>query len=138
MKTKNYLGRWVSCKHLYYKDEFQVINNLHQVHPDFQEFVKNNRTQTIYKCVEIMNEYLLLRSKKFDLKIKVDGIKDIYPNPAYEWGTNVQEIERPEVIGVIDDLIWHQNKNQFLYYLSIKGKKKSRQYYEYELKDITF
>jgi hypothetical protein len=134
MVIDKYLNRWVTCKTLFYKDEFQVIDNLELVHPSYHDFVKQNRIQTIYKCIGIDADYLIIRSRSFDLKVKPDAIHSLLPTPAFEWGSSVQEVSRPEIKGVIEDLIWHQNKQDFLYYLSVGGKRKTRQYQANELK----
>lgn len=137
METKEFLNKWVFCIHLYWKDEFQEINNLYLVEKEFQNFVKDNRMQTLYKCVAIENDYLVLQSKKFMLKVKKEGIKKILPQSTFQWEDMIQEIERPEIMGKIEDVIWHEKNSDFLYYITtIDGKKKSRQYKAHELKKL--
>lgn len=59
----------------------------------------------------------------------------VIPNPPdFEWGMDVQEIEHPEVCGIIDELFWHHKRNKFLYYITINGKRKSRRYSDKELR----
>ena len=136
MENNQYLNKWVVCKNLYYKDEFQEINNLDLVHEDFKDFVLGHRTQTIYKCLGLDNDYLILRSKLFELKVKSAAIEFVLPNPVFEWGMKVKEVVRPEVIGVVEDLLWHQKRQTFLYQISVGDKKKSRQYQSNELVSI--
>ncbi len=137
MENDRYLNKWVTCKNLYYKDEFQEIDNLDLVHEDFKDFVRVNRTQTIYKCVGNDSDFLILRSKLFELKVKSEAIHQVLPNPVFEWSEKVREIVRPEIVGVIDDLLWHQNKQTFLYYISVENKRKSKQYQSTELQFIS-
>lgn len=134
MENDNLLNEWFFCIHLYWKDEYQEIDNLDLVHSEYRHFAKNNMTQTLYKCIGFDENYLIIQSKKFDLKIKKSAIKEILPKPIFEWGEKVQELERPQIRGIIEDLIWHQNKNDFLYNISVDGKRKSRQYRSDELR----
>jgi hypothetical protein len=133
MENETYLNKWLICKTLYYKDEFQEINNLDLVHDDFKEFVKNNRTQTIFKCIQIEDNWLLLHANKFYLKVNPKSVIKILPDPVYEWGTKVCEANRPEIVGVVEELLWHQKRQEFLYFISIQNKKKSRQFSTGEL-----
>lgn len=135
MAIDEYLNKWVTCKTLFYRDEFQVIDKLEFVHPSYRDFVKQNRTHTIYKCIGVDDNYLNIRFQSFDLKVKPEAIHSILPTPVFEWGSSVRVVSRPEISGVIDDLIWHQNKQDFLYYLRVGGKRKTRQYQANELKN---
>jgi hypothetical protein len=136
MKTKEFLYKWAVCEILYYEDEFQTINKLHLVHIDYQGFVKKNLSQTLYYCFDIDDDYLFLRSKTYILKVKPEAIRKIYPTPLFSWGDSVQEIERPEITGEIDNIIWHQKDQEFKYYIKVNGKVKSRRYSPNELKKL--
>ena len=129
----NFLGKWVYCIILYYKSEFQETDNLHLVHEDYKNFVRNNLTNTFYNCIGNDGQFLILKTKKFELKVKTDAIKGILSTPKFSWEDQIREVERPGIIGIIDDLIWHQNKSEYIYYISINGKRKSRRYMENEL-----
>jgi len=136
MEIKDYLSKWLFCIRLYYKDEFQEINNLHLVNPDFREFVKNNLTNTLYKCIKINGKYLVIHSKDYKLEILPEAIKIIMPNPKFEWGDKVQEVESPEIKGEVENIIWHMKDNEYKYYIKVNGKSKSRRYNPNELEFI--
>jgi len=42
-------------------------------------------------------------------------------------------IGKLNVKAVIEDFFWNHSKEQYLYYVSINGRRKSRQFAEYEL-----
>lgn len=134
MGTNRFLNKWVICKVLYYQDEHQVINELDLVHDDYKIFVQGNRIQTIYKCTSVDNVFLTLKAKSFEIKVKPEAIKNIMPTSTFSWGDIVQEIEHPEIIGEIDNIIWHDKDQEYKYFIKIGSKLKTRRYSSNELK----
>ncbi len=130
----NYINKWLFFELLYYKDEFQIIDNTEFVHPNERNFVKTNLTNTLYHCIGVENEYLVVKSKNKILRIKSDIIKGYLPTPKFKWGDIVYEIGKPNTKAVIDDLFWHHNKQQFIYYLKVDGKKKTKHYRKDDLR----
>lgn len=134
METSNFLNTWVVCKVLYYQDEFQKIDELNLVHDDYKSFVKENRIQTIYKCTNVDSTFLTLKAKSFEIKVKPEAIKIILPKSTFSWGDLVQEKERPEIQGVIDNIVWHDNEQEFKCFIKVSGKQKTRRYSYNELR----
>jgi len=102
MDKKTYIGNWLYCNILFYKDQFQEIDNLEMVHADYRTFVKENLTNTIYYCERIEDEYLVLNSKKFKLKVKANAIKKVLPKSTFIWNDKVSLIEKPNCEAIID------------------------------------
>ena len=68
-----------------------------------------------------------------DIKISVDEIKSIDKPPAFIYGELVSPVEHSDIIGKITDIIWHFKDNDYNYYISVNGKKKSKRYYAEDL-----
>ncbi|MEC7263578.1 MAG: hypothetical protein VXW38_07540 [Bacteroidota bacterium] len=130
---ENFLNKWFYFEILYYKSDFQEINNLDFVHPDDREFVKNNLTNTIYRCIGIEDEYLIAKSRKYTLRVKPKVIKGHLPTPRFIWGDMVYEKAKPDVPAVINDFFWHHKDQRYYYHITVNGKKKSKRYSENEL-----
>lgn len=131
---KDCLNKWIYLEILYFRDKFQEINNLDFVHPDDRDFVKNNLTNTFYQCIGAEKEYLIVRTRNYSLRIKPQMIKGFLPTPNFRWGDNVSILSKPESTATIEDLFWHHNKEEFLYYLKVDGKKKNKRYKKDDLK----
>lgn len=58
------------------------------------------------------------------------------PKPKFEIGTSVSEVEKPEVVGLIDYCFWHHKDGQYKFHISINGKRKSRRYSDNELQVV--
>lgn len=136
MGTNIFLNKWVVCKVLYYQDEHQVINELDLVHDNYKTFVKESRIQTIYKCTNVDDVFLTLKARSFEIKVKPDAVKSILPISVFSWGDIVQESERPEIQGEIDNIIWHDKDQEYKYFIKVEGKLKTRRYSFTELKLI--
>jgi hypothetical protein len=58
---------------------------------------------------------------------------DPMPPPLFQIGEMVQERERPNIAGVVNRVVWHHKRDEYLYFLTVNGKKKSRSYFANEL-----
>lgn len=130
---KKNINKWLYFELLYYKDEFQRIDNLDSVHPEDREFVKNNLTNRIYHCIGMEGEYLIAKSKKYTIRVKPNVIKGYLPTPKFTWEDIVYEKGKPNETATINDFFWHHSKEQYLFYVSVNGKKKSKQLSENDL-----
>lgn len=131
---REYINKWMYFEVIYYKSDFQEINNLESLHPDDYEYVKNNLTNSIYECIDIIDEFLVVRTKETTLRIKPNLIKVILPSPKFKWDDKVILTANPEIKGVVDDLIWHQKDQKYYYQITIDNKKKSKRYDETDLR----
>ncbi len=130
---EDFINKWIYFELLYYKDKFQTIDNLEFVHPNDRDFVKTHLTNTFYQCIGVEGEYLKVKSKNNLLRIKPRIIKGYLPTPKFIWGDKVIEKGKLDTEAVIDDFFWHQNKEQYLFYVRVNGKRKSKQLTDNEL-----
>jgi hypothetical protein len=80
-------------------------------------------------------EYLKVESKgRIVVRVKIEGVKRVFPSPDFIWGDNVCILSKPNSRAIIEYLFWHHNKEEFLYYLKVDGKKKNKQYRKDDLK----
>ncbi len=59
------------------------------------------------------------------------------PSPKFEIGEQISEIERPEIVGLIDYYFWHHKDAEYKFHISINGKRKSRRYSDNELQILS-
>ena len=85
------------------------------------------------KCIGIIDDYLILKTKTETFSVRYwDKMKIMSPS-KFMWGDKVREVERPEVQGEIDNIIWHDKDAEYKYFITINGKPKSRRYNYNEL-----
>lgn len=120
----DYINRWLYYPWL----KNSQMDNL--IHPDD---IKNIDGIGIVECLNVNNGYLVIRNRELIVRVKEEGIKRILPKPSFSWNDNIFEISKPQNIATIEDFFWHHNKEEYLYYLSFSGKKKSKQYSSNEL-----
>ncbi|MCP9768038.1 hypothetical protein EGI22_08940 [Lacihabitans sp. LS3-19] len=60
-------------------------------------------------------------------------MEPLKPQPKYQIGDCVSEIQRPEIIGIIEYLFWHFKDQEYKFHISVNGKRKSRRYSDKEL-----
>lgn len=64
-----------------------------------------------------------------DIEISVDKIKLVEKPPAFVYGELVFPAGHSDIIGEITDIIWHFKNQEYNYYISVNGRKKSKRYY---------
>jgi hypothetical protein len=64
-------------------------------------------------------------------------MESIKPQPKYQIGDYVSEIQRTEIIGVIDYFFWHFKDKEYKFHISVNGKRKSRRYSDKELQFLS-
>ena len=60
------------------------------------------------------------------------------PEPKFKIGDKVHEIQRPEIVGIIDCIFWHFKDNEYKFHININEKRKSKRYLESELQSVYF
>jgi len=133
MEISDYINKWICSDTIYWKDNFQEIDNLKYIMEDDRTFARSKFHYIFGKCIGITGKFLVIYNKKGILRIEPNLIKFIYPSSKFEWNDFVQEVKRPEIKGKIEDIIWHLKDQEYKYFISINGKMKSRRYDSGEL-----
>ena len=66
-------------------------------------------------------------------KFELNDIKTISEPPSFVYGDFVSPVNRPDIIGKIETLIWHFKDKDYNYYISVNEKKKSKRYFAEDL-----
>lgn len=125
MSVDLYVNKWLFYPYLKNNDLDYLI------HPE--DLVKLYSLGVV-KGLEVDGEYLKVESKGVIVRVKIDGVKRVFPSPDFTWGDEVCILSKPDSKAIIEDLFWYHNKEEFLYHLEVDGKKKSKQYSKDELK----
>ena len=67
------------------------------------------------------------------IKVPADKIKNADKPPAFVYGELVSIVDSPNIIGKIEDIIWHFKNNDYNYYISAENGKISKRYYSGDL-----
>jgi hypothetical protein len=130
---KEFLNKWLWLDLLFYKDEFQEINKLKFIHPVDRDLFKNSPTNSLYECIGIDGDYLIIKNRNHQYRVMKEAIKQIMPTPKFKWGDKVVLISKPGLEAIVDDLFWHHKGEKYYFNLLMGGKKKSNRYSENEL-----
>ena len=127
MSLDLYTNKWLFYPYLKNND----LNYL--IHPnDLKKFDNLG----VVRGIEIDGDYLKVESKgKLVVRVKTEGINRTLPSPDFIWNDNVCIISKPNSKATIEDFFWHHNREEFLYYLKVDGKKKNKHYRKDELKE---
>lgn len=100
------------------------------IHPeDLEAFTQEANNSKVFECIED-SEYLILKYSSNYYRVK-DKLFKLVPTPKYNFGEIVKIKESGEE-AIITDIMWHYGKQEHYYFISIRGKKKSKRYLEIE------
>ena len=68
-----------------------------------------------------------------DIKISVEKIRPLDKPPVFTYGEKVSPANHPDMEGCIRDIVWHYDNKDYMYYVSVNGRKKSKRYYSVDL-----
>lgn len=83
--------------------------------------------------VDLDNRTVNILQPAKDIKISLNDIEPIKKPPVFIYGDFVSPINHPDMLGKIETIIWHFKNKDYLYYISVNGKKKSKRYYAKDL-----
>lgn len=123
----NYLGKWI---------DYPWTRGIHPddvIHPE--EFNKREGKFSIglAHCIAVEDEYLILKTKNDTFKVQYWERMSVALTPEFKWYDEVNEVDRPEVRGIVDKIIWHTKDKEYKYFLIVNDKPKSRRYNPNEL-----
>lgn len=130
---KELLNKWLYLDLLFYKDEFQEINKLDLVHPMDVERFKSNPMDRLYECIGVDEEYLLIKGRHAEYRVKKEAVKQLMPTPAFKWGDRVILRSQQNLDTVISDFFWHHKDQKYYYHISENGKRKSNRFSDGDL-----
>lgn len=67
------------------------------------------------------------------LLIAADKIRKLENPPQFFSGELVSPVNHPEIFGVIREIGWHFNNQDYMYFITVNGRKRSKRYYNKDL-----
>ncbi len=67
------------------------------------------------------------------VRIAVEKIRALDNPPRFTDGQLVSPVSHPEMAGVIRGIGWHFEKREYMYFITVNGRKKSKRYYDNDL-----
>ncbi|MCU0432816.1 MAG: hypothetical protein MUC87_05130 [Bacteroidia bacterium] len=104
------------------------------IHPD--DIDKINFGIGLAFCFDYNEGYFHIRLINTVIRVKDFTGSIIMPSPKFQFNQIVKELERPEVVGEVDRIGYHDKDGEYFYYIRINNKVKKRRYMESELSDI--
>lgn len=134
-KLESFVNQYYMYDLVYENNEVSQIDKRYLIAPQSLIHVKNGQYFGIVKCIGIEQDYLILQKTDGIIVLaKKEGVLREMPFPRFEIGNIVRETLRPEIEGVVFNIIWHINDNEYKYLIKANNKGKSRRYSESELK----
>ena len=107
-----------------------VEHGVDLIHPDdLESFKQESNNCKVFECIK-ESDYITLKYNDNCYKVK-DKLFKTVPVPKYKFGENVK-IKKNGEEAIITDIMWHYDKREHYYFVSVKKKKKSRRYFEAE------
>jgi hypothetical protein len=100
------------------------------IHPnDLERFSKYQGTCYLFQCIDVETLYITLKLKNETFKVTPEFYKPL-PSPKYVSGDKVKLMNKPDDIAVIQYHMWHYDRNEPMYFISLNDKKKTKRYWE--------
>ena len=122
--SNNYINNWIYYPWLKNSQQDNLIHT---------EDLGEIKGLGIAKCIKEDDDFITIKIKNGYCRVKKEGIKRLLPQPKFEWGDYVIKLKRPGIKATIDDFFWHHNKGEYIYYIKVDGKRKSKQFSADEL-----
>lgn len=108
--------------------------HLDRIHPDdVSKFNENYNGYRVFLCFDEVDSFISIRDSNNYYRVKGEYFR-ILPMPRFVWGESVVIITKgKQCIAIIEDIMWHENKKEFFYFVTVNGKRKSKRYFEDEL-----
>lgn len=134
MRMKNKYG-WISIDQLN-GEHFQKF-----IHPDSLDTINSAViTDSVFKCTnELSNNFVELQSSEVTLKLNRKVFRVMPKQPDFPPKSEVSYISSKGKMefGIVVKIDWHNNKEELFYTLEVKGKMKSKRYFENELSHVS-
>jgi len=102
----------------------------HLIFPsDLERFMKFQAKSILFYCIDEDDQYITIKYKDETFRVKPELYKQV-PTPKFKYGDKVKMIENPEIEAIIDNILWHYDRNEPMYFIVVNGKRKSKRYWE--------
>lgn len=107
-----------------------VEHGIELIHPDdFEAFKQEANSSKVFECIG-EEDYITIKYNNNCYRV-MDKLFKSVPAPKYHFG-EIVKIKGNEDKTIITDIMWHYNKQEHYYLVSVRNKKKSRRYWESE------
>lgn len=65
--------------------------------------------------------------------VSASDVMQMDNSPRFVYGEAVSPVNHPELVGVIREIGWHFDNQDYMYLLTVNGRKKSKRYYSCDL-----
>ena len=109
-------------------------HGIDEIHPEDLESFKNEAHNCkIFQCVKEDEQYITLKYRENFYRVKNDLFKEV-TKPEFDFGEIITLSNNQKHEAVITDIMWHYDKKEPYYFIKEGGKKRSKRYYETELR----
>lgn len=103
-----------------------------KIHPDgLTNFIKNYNSYKVFQCTNENSSFITIRYNTDFYRVKGEMFI-ILPKPRYVWGDTVV-LKNRQCIAIVAEIMWHVDKKEYYYFVTVNGRKKSKRYFENEL-----
>lgn len=94
---------------------------------DLDKFRSLSPYGKVFECIDEDSEYITLKYGDEEYRVKPILYKQVAA-PIFTIGSQITLTKKPEFVGVIIDINWHNKDNSPMYFISVDGKRKSTRY----------
>ena len=110
-----------------------IEHGLDKIHTDdLDGFKKEANNCKVFECVNEDTQFITLKYGEKFFRVKSDIFKNV-PMPKFHIGQKVSIINNSGADVVISDIMWHYDKKEHYYFITVNGKKKTKRYFETEI-----
>ncbi len=125
---------WVYLKVLL--SEQMQIDERFLIHPDDVHLIKNDLHFGLLKCISFKDGYYnFIGSENTFVRALKGAVSKKMPAPQFDFEEEVIDLTKSNhlAIGSISNISFHSVRNEYMYFIAVEGKKKSRRYFADEL-----
>jgi len=127
----DYVGK---CGRYLWSPDIEPIDWIFEA--DYEAFTSQHSLGRIYHCVGVEGDFVVLKSSRNEcFRVNPEGFHQT-PFTEYYIGDKVEILSGSQTgaIGTISSMGWHSKREKIIYSLEVDGKRRSRQYWEEDIK----
>ena len=110
-------------------------DGIDKIHPDdLDNFKRESNNCKVFECLGEEHPFIIIKYGDKSFRVKNDVFRSV-PAPKYHIGDRVELLQNSVSNLVISDIMWHYEKKEHYYHISVNGKKKSKRYFEAEFRN---